>query len=490
MVGGHSEYRSFVWLKLYSNSVALVILICLSLGSMSLSTQSELGEKYGIPHKATIAPTTAKVVAREIVQISFQDLESVFGDGGINSDDVDGFLHNSVDINRVDNGLESQSSVLLQKIQDAFGPDGLGLLEITNIPQHMVDLRQRLLPMAAELANLSPEELRSLELPHTHYTIGWSHGRERLKGMEADDHDLAKGSFYMNPFLDDSSDGGNPNVYPPTLQPQLEECMLAMSRFMAKVGLWISQLCDLYLEQQEKLDCNVHIQYKDQRGIQPPSSPNHASTNATCTNMIYESLKGCQTAKARLLYYYPPQRGAQQSLDQYHPQHPDIFDDWCGWHTDHGSLTALLPGMLCGVNKDDDSIETTETEQSNIHTLPFVHKPGLYIQTRRPGELVHAQLSETSLGIQLGETLEIMSRGRFRATPHAVKAPPPPYNGAFGMGRSSLAVFLQPSADQSLPPLTEYNNERLDGMSTHSSLPKRWRPTFGAFQQATTAAFN
>ena len=89
--------------------------------------------------------------------------------------------------------------------------------------------------------------------------------------------------------------------------------------------------------------------------------------------------------------------------------------------------------------------------------------------------MVPIQLPPTSLGVQVGETVEIMSGGRMVATPHAVMSKGNPMGG-----RASLAVFLQPEQDQILPSCPS---------TADPSLQARYRPTFGAFQQATTKAF-
>ena len=136
--------------------------------------------------------------------------------------------------------------------------------------------------------------------------------------------------------------------------------------------------------------------------------------------------------------------------------------------------------MLCG---EEDDIES-DTSGGTPTTSQQEPKPGLYIETRN-GELVHASLSSSSLGFQLGETLQIMSRGKFLATPHAVKAP-----SQSKIGRASLAVFLQPLADQILPPLNDNAGSDKQGHKDRFSLERRWRPTFGAFQKATTETFN
>lgn len=300
------------------------------------------------------------------------------------------------------------STKLLEAVGEAFGPSGLGFLEITEIPEEMVSLRQKVLTMAQQLANLPAAELEEVTLPSTLYTIGWSHGKEQFRG----EYDTGKGSFYFNPFQEDV------NVFPGSMQPLLEDSLMKTTKLMSQVGMWVASLCNEYLTQH-----NISLQ----RGIP-------------------ESLNGCQNAKARLLYYYPSS------------ETNDTFDSWCGWHKDHGSLTILVPGLLFGNDREDA-------------------KAGLYIRTRIRNQVVHVRLPPTSLGVQLGETLEIQSFGRLRATPHAVKS-----STQHCVGRGSLALFLQPLPEEPLP--------ELYALADDKSLHNRWRPTFGGFQTSTTKAFN
>jgi isopenicillin N synthase-like dioxygenase len=317
------------------------------------------------------------------------------------------------------------SAELVEKIGQAFGPDGLGLLEVTEIPPHMVALRSKVLPMARDLANLSANELEGITLPETFYALGWSHGREQFKGQ----YDVAKGSFYMDPFRPEQ------NVYPPSLQPHLERSLMEMTRFMCQVGQWITKLCDVYLEQQ---------------GVKMQRS-------------LFDTIESCVNAKARLLHYFPT------TASKEHDDGGDSFSDWCGWHKDHGSITALLPGIYL---EGDANAQTTTARGTSA--------PGLYIRTRAQ-ELVHVGMPPTSLGFQIGEAMSIKSCGRLQATPHAIKA-------ATGTSRESLAVFLQPEPQEVLPPLAvgHGEGEEKDPMS----LAARWRPTFGAFEQTTIKAYN
>jgi isopenicillin N synthase-like dioxygenase len=240
--------------------------------------------------------------------------------------------------------------------------------------------------------------------------------------------------------------------------------------------------------------------------------------------MVYNSLKlGKTAAKARLLYYFPPGQQKHQQTEEENVEDDPVFDDWCGWHTDHGSLTALLPGLLCdeeeeatGIshNEKDDRLKKQSASSSTSSSYP---KPGLYIQTnsnlgkkndsdksqqqQQQTELVHVKLSPNSLGFQLGETLQIMSKGKFIATPHAVKAPPSRSMNTKKIGRASLAVFLQPLSNQRLPPLVDIDEKSSSSPSSSLqkeqndydddfSLRRRWRSTFGEFQRVTTEAFN
>ena len=77
-----------------------------------------------------------------------------------------------------------------------------------------------------------------------------------------------------------------------------------------------------------------------------------------------------------------------------------MFSDWCGWHNDHGSLTALVPAMY--LTKDGAEIPCPDPSA------------GLYIRNRS-GELVKAVMPKNggnNLLFQIGETAQIHT-GKF-----------------------------------------------------------------------------
>ena len=53
---------------------------------------------------------------------------------------------------------------------------------------------------------------------------------------------------------------------------------------------------------------------------------------------LYRVITTGKNHVGRLLHYFPFENKESKSLEE--------DDDWCGWHNDHGSLTALCPAML------------------------------------------------------------------------------------------------------------------------------------------------
>ncbi|KAL4283107.1 hypothetical protein GQ457_16G003920 [Hibiscus cannabinus] len=94
--------------------------------------------------------------------------------------------------------LKDKDADLSLKIEKGFGPDGLGILSITNVPD-FPSLRRNLLCLSARLAALPEDVKKELEDPQSRYNFGWSHGKEQL---ESGKPDHLKGSFYANPLLD------------------------------------------------------------------------------------------------------------------------------------------------------------------------------------------------------------------------------------------------------------------------------------------------
>lgn len=87
---------------------------------------------------------------------------------------------------------------LSAEIEEAFGFKGLGLLVVTGIP-NFVELRKNLLPLGTKFASLSDEAKAKVEHAASSFSVGWSHGKEKLKRGEFGSFDSANfGSFLFS----------------------------------------------------------------------------------------------------------------------------------------------------------------------------------------------------------------------------------------------------------------------------------------------------
>ncbi|XP_010249859.1 PREDICTED: uncharacterized protein LOC104592277 isoform X3 [Nelumbo nucifera] len=251
--------------------------------------------------------------------------------------------------------LKDKDLDLSTKIEDGFGPNGLGILSVSEVPG-FPSLRQNLLHLSPRLASLPEEVKKELEDPQSRYNFGWSHGKEKL-----------------------------------------ESAFKSLGKLIFDVGLMLAYHCDRY-----------------------------ASKGMTRDDEGFEKILMCSRChKGRLLYYFP----AEQSD---YAQDAGSISSWCGWHTDHGSLTGLTCGMFMR-----DGVEVPCPDSA----------AGLYVKTRT-NQIVKVVFQEDEIAFQVGETTEILSGGRLCATPHCVQAPKG--EQTYGVERSTFALFMQPDWDESL----------------------------------------
>ncbi|WCJ29741.1 2-oxoglutarate (2OG) and Fe(II)-dependent oxygenase superfamily protein [Euphorbia peplus] len=301
--------------------------------------------------------------------------------------------------------LQDKNADLSFKIEQGFGPNGLGILSVTDVPGFST-LRQNLLHLSPRLASIPEDKKKELEDPNSRYNFGWSHGKEQL---ESGKPDIYKGSFYANPVLDVPTTDAKiiqryphycrSNIWPGETLPDLEVAFKELGKLVIEVGLMLAYHCDQYVSKGMKQNQNEGLE-----------------------QVILRS----RCHKGRLLYYFPAK------------QHNCIQDDdsdvssWCGWHTDHGSLT----GLTCAMFKRD-GVEIPCPDSA----------AGLYIKTRTD-QIVKVVFGEDEIAYQIGETTEILSRGYLCATPHCVRAPKG--DDASGVDRSTFALFMQPDWDEML----------------------------------------
>ncbi|XP_038695488.1 uncharacterized protein LOC119992769 [Tripterygium wilfordii] len=321
-------------------------------------------------------------------------------------------------------------------------------------------LRRDLLHLAPRLASLSEELKKELEDPDSRYNFGWSHGKEKLESGKLD---MLKGSFYANPILDVPTTDAHliqrddwwwvmtnnsnriytyvptdkdiphlhrypsycgSNIWPDKALPELEVAFKALGKLILDVGLMLASHCDQYV-----------------------SKGRNQHENQALEQIILHSW----CPKGRLLFYFPTQESNCV-------QDADSMSSWCGWHTDHGSLTGLTYAMY---TRDVVEIPCPDSAA------------GLYIRTRT-GQIVKVVFGEDEIAYQVGETSEILSSGYLCATPHCVRAPKG--KEASCLDRSTFALFMQPDWEEKL-------NFPEEGHIHKELIPANGSLTFGEYKE-------
>jgi len=341
---------------------------------------------------------------------------------------------------------------LSDSIEAGFGFNGLGLIAVSGVP-NLTTLRQNLLPLAKKFAELPDEVKAKMEDPSSHYSVGWSHGKEKMSEGKPD---VAKGSFYANPLHDKPVSDEDlikkfpsflaPNIWPKDDLPELEGAFKTLGKLVVDVGLLLAKQCDRHVSKQ----CKGYP-----------------------ANKLYDIIKKSRTPKARLLHYFP--------LDESTVDPNADFSSWCGWHNDHGSLTGLVPAMYI--------------DHNNQIVPPPYPDAGLYIKGR-DGSLVHVVVPGDHLAFQIGESASIHSGGILQATPHCVRGCPSPKDKP--VSRETLALFMEPEWDEPMNLPEGTTKEDACRGSSEKYLPKgvpflasRWDPSmdFGKFSEVTLNSY-
>lgn len=66
-----------------------------------------------------------------------------------------------------------EGAVDFEALEEAFGPNSLGIIVVSGLPEKFVTLRRTLLSYASYLGNLPQNELEALECPEAKYIVGW-----------------------------------------------------------------------------------------------------------------------------------------------------------------------------------------------------------------------------------------------------------------------------------------------------------------------------
>lgn len=332
--------------------------------------------------------------------LSSSRVHTITAMGSLNANDASRPPAVSVSLSDLESG-----SVPLEALEQAFGPESLGIIIVRDLPAKFVDLRARLLSFSSYLANLAPAELEKLEHPQSGYGIGWSCGKETLGDGR---YDTFKGSYYAQPIHDAEAEAKAKRLYPDvpeftsenlwpeqTVLPDFEQVFEELCRLIVDVAAMVARNCDRF-------------------GV----ARLEGYSDGTLEGIVRRSV----STKARLLHYFPPP--APSSTDGRHSR-PDsamaIDDGWCATHKDLGALTGLTSQMFV----DEAAHAPKPSPDGSMPSLPEMDKhpdplTGLWIQDRA-GRRTQVHIPRDCLAFQTGEALELITRGAFKAVPHFVR---------------------------------------------------------------------
>ena len=279
--------------------------------------------------------------------------------------------------------------------------------------------RFSLLKQAREIYGLPQSAKSSLICPKAFYKVGYSHGHEIYKGQTNSTQSNFHANFIDNPEV--------PNVWPSQL-PHLKSAFLDLSSIFQSTSAYFLSHIDHYIEELF------------------PKRPS--------TSFQQNFLQGTRTV-GTFMYYLPQ----------------NIHKEWSRWHCDH----ELMQGISCPLFIDENSNRIIDMEEMGYDTK-------LHIKTRQ-GEIVSVKCESDYLILLIGESIQIMSGGAIKATPHSVIN-----DGKLGnVSRSTFVMFMPPKFDLVLDcPDEEKAFADLSGLT---SLKEKWKKgmTFQEFDRATFA---
>lgn len=312
-------------------------------------------------------------------------------------------------------------STLLQ----AFGPDSLGILLVSDLPPHFTALRTQVLSNSSHLAALPSHKLDALTNERAKYLVGWSHGKETLRPGVVD---TLKGSYYINcafyqnpaqqsgdarrfPGFDEYTAG---NVWPDEEDvPDFRTSAEAMITLIIDTAVLVARACDKFAQQE---------------------------ISGYAEGYLERMVRDSTTTKARLLHYFPASAAISETETET-TDGDEAEDTWCATHLDHGCLTGLTSAMF---------LDESSSYASGVTELPSSPSPksGLYIRDRN-NQVHKVSIPRDCLAFQTGEALELITQGRFKAVPHFVRGvDSEECQSGQRIARNTLAVFTQPNLDE------------------------------------------
>ncbi|PRQ26039.1 putative isopenicillin N synthase [Rosa chinensis] len=311
-------------------------------------------------------------------------------------------------------------------IMEALGPMGPGLLSITGVP-NAAALRRNLLPLARKLALLEPNHRKLILKDHK---LG---SDVPLKNPERNVSSFAMQIKYSHDIEDTQLNSEHESV---SGFENLGNGFRDLGICMMELGLRLARICDRAIGGQE----------------------------------LEQSLLESGTAKARLIHYHSflektilvqearPKKAVNSKRIRIGDEDKrsggdDSSNLWQQWHYDYGIFTVLTAPLFVLASNAQAPEEREECAYPNGHTYLQVFDPS-------KNNVFMVKASPKSFIIQVGESADIISRGKLCATLHSVARPPKFEN----LSRETFVLFLQPAWNKTFS-TEDYPMNQISGTS-------------------------
>ncbi|KAG9451922.1 hypothetical protein H6P81_004826 [Aristolochia fimbriata] len=332
-----------------------------------------------------------------------------------------------------------------RSVLENLGPEGPGLLSITGVPDASV-LRGRLLPLARRLALLSYEDCRRVLKDHKLGTDVSLKNVDRtvssfalqLKYVQEPSQECVSSDSSetgRNDCLDGDEDRSGESLRDEfrNLRNMFEE----LGFCMMELGLRLAQLCDKAiggheLEQSILESCTakgrlIHYHSSFDSHIQKESKRAKGRKRGSTMRSLYP-LRDCFPMEEVNLEEKVTEKNGTCKTSMSHL--------WQQWHYDYGIFTVLTTPLFTSIKDIDGVYHSVEQEVDLLDGH-------CYLQVFDPSKnkILMVQPSPGSFIVQVGESADILSKGKLRATLHSVCKPLERVN----LSRKTFVVFLQPA---------------------------------------------
>ncbi|KAL5792870.1 hypothetical protein ACOSP7_001464 [Xanthoceras sorbifolium] len=363
-------------------------------------------------------------------------------------------------------------------IMEALGPRGPGLLSVTGVPNASI-LRRNLLPLARKLSLLNADDRKRIFKEHNlgsdvplknpdRNVSSFAMLLRYEKGLESTQNNA---SSRVGGVTDSDQDHVDKTRYLPDYEYRnLGNTFKELGFCMLELGLCLAQICDRAIGGQE----------------------------------LEQSLVESRTAKGRLIHYHSTidnivlkeagrKRGSSKKLDNqrrdqehctrseqvqtehatmdtncnevgFHGTHSNL---WQQWHYDYGVFTVLTDPLFIlssylPENKGEDQYALScdqECPSPSGHTYLQIFDPN-------KNRVRMVKSSPESFIIQVGESADILSKGKLHSTLHCVRRPTKLEN----LSRETFVVFLQPAWSKTFS-ISDYPSENCNLTGQCSGVP-------------------